>query len=320
MKWLELRVAVDQEAVESVSELLAQWGYQGGVVIEPAWLPTAESDGWVGTPETVEDVPPAYVSDPSKPVTLRTYLPLDEETEETRQKIEHALWHLGQIRPIGPLQVRTLEEEDWANSWKQYYNVLRVGKRVVIVPSWLEHTPLPNDVVLHLDPGMAFGTGLHPTTRICLQQLEAMMVPNATLLDVGTGSGILAIAAAKLGAFSVLAIDNDPVAVDVARENIARNGLSENIQVELGSLGTDPCVVTEQYDMIAANIIAHVLIATAPHLAETLKPDGILVSSGIIVEREDEVALSLAAAGLQQCQRVRDGDWVGFVHRKHACP
>jgi len=140
MTWIELSVTVDQEAIEPVSELLARFGYNGGVVVEPAWIPGDEG--------------PEFSYDQTRPATLRTYLPLDAQTEETRQRIEQGLWHLGQIRPIGPLELRSLEEEDWANAWKQHYSVMRVGQRTVIVPSWLEYQPQPDDLLLHLDPGM----------------------------------------------------------------------------------------------------------------------------------------------------------------------
>jgi ribosomal protein L11 methyltransferase len=302
MAWLELSVAADQEAAESISELLAQYGYQGGVTVEATPPPDAPADQ-PGVPLPLEAAP-------QFPVVLRTYLPLDEHAEATRQRIEQALWHLGQMRPVGPLQTRVLHEEDWANTWKRYYPVQRVGERVVIVPSWLEHTPTPDDVVLHLDPGMAFGTGLHPTTRLCLRLLEREPLTGRSLLDLGCGSGILAIAAAKLGAAPVLALDTDSVAVEVASENVARNGVAAQVQTAAGSLPVPsaPC------DVVVANIIADVLIELAPELAATLAPGGRLITSGIIQDREDEVALTLAAAGLHLRERLREGEWVALLH------
>lgn len=324
--WLECSVAVDQEAAEAVSEVLARYGYQGGVVIDPPWEPTVESDGWVGTPGPDVPSPPVYTTDPSRPVVLRTYLPMDEQTEDTRQRLEQSLWHLGQLRPVGPLQVRVLEEQDWANEWKQHYHVQHIGERVVIVPSWLDYAPRPHEVVLLLDPGMAFGTGLHPTTRLCLLLLERVVQPGQTVFDVGTGSGILAIAAAKLGSGAVLAIDNDPVAVEVARENMQRNGVADVVTVALGSPGSgaafcagangeasENCEHEQGFDLIVANIIASVLVALAHDLAATLAPGGVLLCSGIIQEREEEVAQALAAAGLTQHERRSEGDWVALV-------
>jgi len=322
MSWLELFVEVDNEAVEAVSELLARYGYNGGVVVEPAW--TAGGEG------------PEFSYDATRPAVLRTYLPLDAQAEEVRQRIEQALWHLGQMRPIGKLQTRTLEEEDWANAWKQHYRVLRVGERTVVVPSWLQHEAQPGDVVLHLDPGMAFGTGLHPTTQLCLRLLERYVQPGQRVLDIGTGSGILAIAAAKLGAGPVLALDNDPVAVSVAAENIERNGVGDTVQAAEGSLGAGasmghwlsgdfgvdagpatvrrPPSTVQSFDLIAANLIAKVLVILAGDLAAVLVPGGTLVSSGIIDSREAEVAAAFEAVGLRQLERHLEGEWVALVH------
>jgi len=339
--WLEIQVSVDNEAVEAVAELLARYGYNGGVVIEPAWTPGDEG--------------PEFSYDRARPSVLKTYLPLDAHAEDARQRIEQALWHLGQLRPVGPLQVRRLEEEDWANAWKQHYRVLRVGERIVVVPSWLEHQPAPNDVVLHLDPGMAFGTGLHPTTQLCLGLLERYVQPGQRVLDLGTGSGILAIAAARLGAGHVLALDNDPVAVAVAAANIARNGVSATVTVAEGSLGAGsrmghwlsgdfgppagqaPALAqpgaapgetgppagsgAEQQalagcDLIVANLIARVLTVLAADLAAALAPGGILISSGIIDSREAEVAEAFTAAGLRQVARQVADEWVALVHTR----
>ncbi|PDV98796.1 50S ribosomal protein L11 methyltransferase [Candidatus Chloroploca asiatica] len=320
--WLECSVEVDQEAVESVAEVLARYGYNGGVVVEPSWTPGDEG--------------PEFRYDPSRPSVLRTYLPLDAQSEEARQRIEQALWYLGHMRPVGPLQVRTLAEEDWANAWKEHYTVMHIGARTVIVPSWLEYEARPDDVVLRLDPGMAFGTGLHPTTRLCLSLLEQYVQPGMRTLDLGTGSGILAIAAAKLGARPVFALDNDPVAVQVAAENVAHNGVHKVVEVAEGSLGAgrrmghwlsgdfgeevppQPAVPGEAphtFALIVANLIARVLITLADDLAANLEPGGILISSGIINTREAEVTSALAAAGLHLRERHVEGEWVALVHQ-----
>ena len=340
MSWLELSVTVDQEAAESVSELLARYGYNGGVVVDQPFKPGDEG--------------PEFEYDTARPVTLRTYLPVDESSEETRARIEQALWHLGQMRPVGNLQVQQLEEEDWANAWKRHYGVQRIGVRTVIVPSWLDYDPAPGEVVLHLDPGMAFGTGLHPTTQLCVRLLERYVTPGARTLDLGTGSGILAIAAAKLGARPVLALDNDPIAIDATVENVARNGGDAlGITAELGSLGAgrrmghwlsgdfgekdegngtkDEAVADDSmksqidhpssfilypFQLIVANLIAKVLIIVAHDLAAALEPGGTLITSGIIADKEDQVALALAAAGLAPVSRHVEGEWVALVHTR----
>jgi ribosomal protein L11 methyltransferase len=325
MTWLELSVDVDQEAVESISELLAQEGYNGGVVVDQPIIPGADG--------------PEYAFDATKPVTVRTYIPADERADAVRTRVEHALWHFGQIRPVGPLRVRSLEEEDWANAWKQHYTVQRVGERTVIVPSWLEYEPQPGDIVLRLDPGMAFGTGLHPTTQLCLAFIEHYVKIGMAVLDLGCGSGILTVAAARLGA-TVLALDTDPIAVEATRENAARNDVADRVTVGEGSLGAGAqmghwlgyrngqratsgekasdhaSLAAHRFDLIAANIIARVLAALAQDMASALKPGGTLIASGIIAEREAEVVEAFAAAGLVPIERRQEGDWVALVYGK----
>ncbi len=310
--WLELAVAADQEAAEAISELLAQYGYNGGVTVEAVPPDDARADE--------PGVPLPMTSDPHYPVTLRTYLPLDDQTDATRQRIEQALWHLGQLRPVGQLQMRVIAEEDWAHTWKRYYDIQRIGRRTVVVPSWLDYTPQPADLVLHLDPGMAFGTGLHPTTQLCVQLLEGYAHPGSTMLDMGTGSGILAIAAALQGVSPILALDNDPVAVTAARANVAHNGLAATITVDLAYPATPLPAPFAACDLICANIIASVLVELAPQLRAWLRPGGVLISSGIILDREIEVSLAYAAAGLHPVARHVAGDWVALVSRAPAVP
>jgi ribosomal protein L11 methyltransferase len=329
MTWLELSVDIDPEAVESVSELLAQYGYNGGVVVDQPIIPGADG--------------PEYTYDTSRPVTLRTYLPLDERAEETRARRGRALRPLGQMRPIGARRGPQLEEQDWADAWKQHYTIQRIGERGVIVPSWLEYAAQPDDIVLRLDPGMAFGTGLHPTTQLCVALLERYVPPGGQALDLGCGSGILAIAAAKLGAGTVLALDTDPIAVQATRENVARNGVAGLVRVAEGSLGGGAALghwlygtrndegesmnspkddahrssfLVPRFDLIVANIIARVLSALAAELAGALAPAGTLIASGIIADREQEVVAAFASAGLTPVERRQEGDWVALVYQK----
>jgi ribosomal protein L11 methyltransferase len=323
MSWLELAVDCEPEAVESVSELLSQHGYNGGVVVDQPIIPGRDG--------------PEYTFDATRPVTVRTYLPLDERAEEVRARVEQGLWFLGMMRQVGALQVKPIAEEDWANAWKRYYTVQRIGRRSVVVPSWQEYQPKPDDIVLKLDPGMAFGTGLHPTTRLCVALLEQYVVPGASTLDLGCGSGILAVAAVLLGARPVLALDTDPIAVTATQQNAALNGVADQITVAEGSLGVGasfghwlyespgqpvgaqhavPLPVDPAFDLIVANIIAKVHVALAQDYVDALKPAGTLIVSGIIVEKEPDVVQAFAGAGLVPLERRQEGDWIALVYRR----
>jgi len=290
--WLEASVQVDGEAAEAVSEVFNRYG-RGGAV-----LSTDFDDGSCDTAV----------------VTVKTYLPLDEEGRKTRRRIEEALWHLSQIYPLPSPEFRELTEDDWANAWKKHYckrsGVLQIGQRIVIKPSWQEHQPRPDEVVIELDPGMAFGTGLHPTTRMCLQALEEHLKPGDKVLDLGTGSGILAIAAAKLGAGSVLALDNDPLAVRAARANVQSNGVQDIVTVEPGSLDK----ATEEFDLVLVNILARVIVELAGQgLVDRVRPAGLMIAAGIIEEQEAEVAAALGEHGLEIVERRQEKDWVALV-------
>jgi len=296
--WLELRLEADREAVEPVSELLARHGYQNGIVVQE---PIIDELSWG-----------EYVTDPEKPVILTTYIREDEASDASLQAVREGLWHLGRIRPVGELAIARRTEKDWTETWQSYYRVMRVGRRTVIVPSWLEYEPEAGDIVLDLNPGMAFGTGLHPTTRLCLRAIEDRLGTGARALDLGTGSGILAVLMAKLGAAEIVALDTDPVAVDATTATAERNGVAGVVRVGQGSLDA----ATGRFDFIAANIIANVIIELAEGLADALAPGGTLVVSGIIDDRYEEVALALVAAGLVLVDLLRETDWIAIVAEK----
>ena len=295
MQWLELSVQVDSEAVESVTEVFSRY-VQGGVAIEEDITAFSDREG--------------YVVNADKPVSIRGYVPVNDNSGCVVTQIKQALDYLSMMRPVGELSMRQIADEDWAHAWKEHFQVHRVGRRTVIVPTWRQYEPEPDDIIITLDPGMAFGTGLHPTTRLCLAALEDYVQPDMSVLDLGTGSGILAIAAARLGAGSVTALDTDAVAVDVARANVAANGVQDTVRVGLGSVGPRPRPDAPTYDLVVANIIAQVLCDLAGPLAAAVRPGGTVIASGIIKEREAEVAAALAARGLQLLERRAEGDWV----------
>jgi ribosomal protein L11 methyltransferase len=295
--WLELETRAEPEAVESVSSVFAEYGQ--GVAIEQ--LVESSRDG------DVIHLPP------DAPVVIKTYLPLlDPSTCARRAKIEHAVWALGKLRDVGPLQVRTLRENDWANAWKQYFFVHRVGRRTVIVPSWREsdYAPRPDDVVLLLDPGMAFGTGLHPTTRLCLQALEEALEPGVRVLDIGAGSGILSIAAARLGASYVEAVEIEPVAASVCQQNVERNQVGGVVRVRAGTLEGPP---DEPVDLILANITIATLLQLQPLLAAQLRSGGLAILSGVLAERADELLDAFQADGWCHVRTDQEQDWVALV-------
>jgi len=303
MRWLELTVQAHHEAIESVSELLNR--YAGGVAIEEPIELTNEGQ--------------EYRVLAGLPVKVHAYLPIDGTEEELRQQVAEGLWHLSSLWPqsIGHLQTRIVNEEDWANAWKDYYHVTHIGQRLVIRPSWRDYVPEHDEVVLELDPGMAFGTGLHPTTRMCLEQIEQRIRPGMHVLDVGTGSGILALAAAKLGAASVHCIDNSSIAVESATANAAANHLSDRIAVVQGELDEVRAThMADQYDLVLANIIARVIGSIAPYLAQVLAPGGLLITGGIIQERLHEAEQPLLAAGLKLIDQAVVDDWVTLIMQK----
>jgi ribosomal protein L11 methyltransferase len=286
MEWLEISVTSDNEGAEAVAEVLSRYAYRG-VVIE------AGPDGWN-----------------AGPVIVRAYLPADDRLRANKRRIEEALCHLDRIRSVSVPSFRPVAEEDWVEAWKERLNVLRIGRHVVIRPSWRDYVPESGDIVIQLDPGMAFGTGLHPTTQMCLVALEELMRPEAAVLDLGTGSGILAIAAAKLGAGHVLAVDRDPVAVKTARGNLVTNGVQGVVSVMEGSLQD----VSKSYDLVVVNILAKVIVEMMQEgLATRLHPGGRLITAGIIADQTSEVIAALERGGLTAIERQQREDWVCLV-------
>lgn len=314
-RWLEASIRATSEAAEALTALLDQ-ASDGAVVIEPDLVPGEEAD---------ESHP-----DPSGYSRLRAYLPDDDGLGARRDTLERrvGLLRAFDLAPMGALEFRWIDEDDWANAWKRHYAVQRIGRTWVVKPEWQAYDAAPGDRILELDPGMAFGTGLHPTTQAvlaCLEDLDdAGEVAGRAILDLGTGSGILAIGAVRLGAGSVDAWDVDPIAVTAAAHNARLNGVGDAIAVDLATLGLPVTGTTPvpgrtpvaAYDGILANIVARVIGDRAPAIAGALRPGGWLVTSGVIADRESIAADALAAAGLVLSARHERGDWVTHVWRR----
>lgn len=305
MYWLEVSVITDGEGAEAVAEALRPFAYNEGVVLEQLGDPN-DLD-----PEALEPH-----------VTVKIYLPETEDTPEMRRRLEELLYYYGRLYPLPPPTFRKLQEEDWANAWKAHYHPFRIGQRLWIQPSWEDLPPAgasddglqADDVVVTLDPGMAFGTGLHPTTQMCLQAIEALTTPGASVLDVGTGSGILAIAAAKLGATRLLGVDTDEIAVRAAAENVAQNGATAVTTIRQGTLAD---VEERPWDLVVVNILAPVIVTLLEEqdLLGYVAQSGYLILSGIIDQQMGEVETAVARAGgaIYQTRQIRD--WVSYVIR-----
>ena len=295
MKWLELSIRAPQEYVEPLSAVFQRHGY-GGVAVEL-------EGGY--NPEEGES------SSDEATAVLRSYLPLNRTTASSREQIRVAVDLIALLCPLPPLEERVIDEDDWLESWKDHFTVLHVG-RLVVRPSWMEHDAADGEVVIGMDPGMAFGTGHHPTTRMCLAELDRLVRPGMSVLDVGTGSGILSIAAAKLGAGRIHALDVDPVAVRAARANVRDNALRHKVTLEQRELAADaepPGV----FDLVVANLYTNVILKLAPALTAHTAAGGALVVSGIMADRAGEVERALGNAGCAVVRTEREGDWAALV-------
>ena len=297
MKWLELSVETPAEFVEPLSHIFHLYGH-GGVVVE-------QQGGF--NPDEGEARPTA------DRVTVKTYLPINSTTEERRNRIDLGVRLVAHVGPISSLRENVLDEEEWETGWKQYFHVLRIGRKTVVRPTWRDYKSAdPSDIVITLDPGMAFGTGHHPTTKMCLELLEVLVLPGTDVLDVGCGSGILSIAAEKLGARSVFGLDVDSVAVTVAKQNVRENGLEPAVRIVQGSL-PHPDVRERGFDVAVANISAKVVSEIAGELARAVRSGGKLVCSGILTENRQVVERALLSTGCLLEQTIVDSDWVTLV-------
>lgn len=302
MKWAEIQLNVHPSVTEAASAALTEAGCAGVVIHDPNAVSSDPFADWL-----VRERDPR--PDPNAPAAVRGYLPVDDRLEAALADMKHRLQLLREadLDVNDEITLRTVDDAAWADAWKAFFKPQRVGRRFVVKPTWEAWEGEPGDCIIEIDPGMAFGSGSHPTTRLCLTVLEEIVRAGQRVLDWGTGSGILAIGAARLGATEVTAIDLDAVAVQVTRDNIAQNGLEASIQVSEGSI--EAIDAEPPYDLVIANIVADPIIAGAPEIYRHLRPGGQAVVSGIIDRREADVTVALQAAGLRLIRVAREEDW-----------
>jgi ribosomal protein L11 methyltransferase len=256
------------------------------------------------------------VGDGHQPYRVLGYLPVDDRLEGSLAELRARLRELPRLGLVveDGLTLRTVQDQDWESAWTHYFKPLRVGRRLVVKPSWEEYAARPGDLVLELDPGMAFGTGAHPTTQLCLEALEDVLRPGQRVLDFGTGSGILALAAARLGAAAVVGLDIDPVAAAAADLNVTGNRLRDRVRIQGGDLDALPAADT--FDGVVANTLAGVILDYAAGLAVRCRPGGWLVASGVIDHRAETVGEGLRECGFRDIETRRRGEWVALVARR----
>ncbi|MCA0754607.1 50S ribosomal protein L11 methyltransferase [Paenibacillus sp. N4] len=324
MKWYELTISTTEEAQEMISNFLHEMG-AGGVSIEESGTlnkPRDTSLGqWYELP--LNDIPEGQA-------IIKGYFTEDTDVDALIAALKPRVEELREF-DIDPGAVQysstLVDDEDWATAWKQYFKPIRVSETLTIKPTWENYNAAPGERIIELDPGMAFGTGTHPTTALCLQTLESVVKGGEEVIDVGTGSGILAIGACRLGAKSVLALDLDPVAVSSATENVKLNGLSDQVEVKLsdllGVLKDDSAegqgaslAVTLPVDLVVANILAEIILLFVDDVYAALKPDGIYIASGVYKNKETDVEEGLLRSGFEIIEKRRDEEWIAFVARK----
>lgn len=307
MKWIEVKVETSHQAVEIVSNILHEAGAGGVVIQDPEDMKVQQ--GSEGNWDYIDE---SLWQEMNEDVYVKGYLP---ETPDLPDEIKLIQERVSQISEYGidpgVAEVITTEvyEEDWSTSWKKYYKPTKVGNHIVIKPTWEKYQRESDEHIIELDPGMAFGTGTHETTRLCIQFLEEHVTDKTAVLDIGTGTGILGIAAAKLGGSKVIGVDIDPVAVKVARENIAFNHVEDIVEVRQGDLFDK---VREQVDIVVANIIADVIIELSKNIRKVLKKDGIFIASGIILDRLEDVKEVCRQENIKILSIKEMGEWAAL--------
>jgi ribosomal protein L11 methyltransferase len=302
--WHEVSLIVDGEMAEAVAEVLRRY-IPDGVVIESTAVkagPADENGQAVG------------------PVRVCGYIPVDEHLEETRQSIEQGLWYLGRISPLPEPEFKLIKEVNWMEAWKEHYHPIPIGQKLLILPAWIEN-PKEGRIPIRIELGMAFGTGTHPTTQLCLELVESFFIQldknkGVQIIDVGCGSGILSIAALKLGAESALGVDIDAEAIRASKDNAAINGISSQLELGVGSVAEIKSAdfSIQKAQLVLANILAPVLVQLLTQgLGELVLPGGWLILSGILFEQSPEVESALDMHGFRLVQKSQMGDWVALA-------
>ncbi len=296
--WLEVSLTVSGELAEAVAEVLARFA-PGGVAVESTAI-QADADQF---------------GEPVGPMRVCAYLPVNDQLEEVRQKLEESLWYLGRIEPLPDPDYTLIEEQNWMQAWKQHYRPIEIGEKLLVLPAWMD-PPDTHRIPLRIDPGMAFGTGTHPTTQLSLILLEKYLRPGEPLLDIGCGSGILTVAARKLGASPAYGVDIDPAAVEIARQTAHANQVSDNLRFETGSVAEvrSGLLPVRQASVVIANILTHILVRLLDEgMADLVSPGGVLLLSGILEEKMEEMQTALEKQGLEIKEKLMIEDWVGLA-------
>lgn len=308
--WIEITIHTTNEASEIVESILLDYGSTGVAIEDPTTLEENLHDDF-GT--IVELSPTDY---PEVGVIVKGYINELNFDDETFNRFKDELEQLGKNINIGEffkIETTTIQDSDWENSWKDYFDILNIGEKFVIVPTWREYENEEDKYVINIDPGMAFGTGGHETTSLCIKNLEKYVKPHNNIIDVGCGSGILSIAASYLTDGSLKAVDLDKLAVDVSRENFALNNLENRIEVEEASLLTKE---TKKYDVIVANILAHIIELMLEDAYKLLEDGGYFITSGIIKDKKDELLEKMLEQGFKLVEETSDNEWYSFVVTK----
>ena len=311
MKWCEISIQTSHEAVELIAEIFRDLGASGVVIEDPELVNDYITSGkWDYT-----DIP---IAKETEVVVEKAYLPVNGELEgriQTLQQEIKALESRGVNTAPAVLATAELQDEDWSDTWKQYFHTEKPGERVVIKPTWEEYAPKDDEVVIELDPGAAFGTGTHATTSMCIRQLEKLVKPGMTVFDVGTGSGILSIISAKLGATNIQAVDYDDSVLKIVEENLEQNNVQDIISVAQSDLMQN---VHGKAELVIANIIADIIIRLFDQLDEHLEQGGTLLTSGIIEDRIEDVLAAAEAHGYGVVERMESKGWACITFKRKA--